>query len=265
MEACCKECGNTFTPSRSQLPKVRNGEPVYCSRTCFHKSHQKQMTHKPTIRAACTACNSEFILSNVQRWKKETGKATEFFCCRSCAATWRGGKAGSQDWQRTPEMRRKRSEALKAFNWLQTPQARAKKMEVLRSSPPTNPDGPPIRGGNGKRPPVPQEMLATALGWQMEHIFPTRMPKGSGYPSHFKIDIANPAMMIAIEVDGGSHNSISRKEQDGRKESFLSSRGWCVLRFSNQEVMENLSGCVQTVLFTTLRLLKTTTSSPKAS
>jgi hypothetical protein len=73
---------------------------------------------------------------------------------------------------------------------------------------------------------------------------------GSGWPTHYKIDIANPKEMVAIEVDGHSHDCLSRKEQDARKDMFLTSKGWKVLRFSNQQIQENVEDCVQTVMST---------------
>ena len=253
MDGLCKECGSTFTLSRSQASKAAEGANLFCSRACFHLHHRRLMTRKPTIDKTCSACGKLFELSKVQRWKMESGKAQEFFCGRKCATAWRNSRPGAQDWQKSPEIRKKRSEALKEHNWLQTPEARQRKMEVLKDIGPPNPAGPPVRGGNGRGPSVPQVMLAEALGWKMEFVVPTNEPRGSGYPSHYKIDIANPVAKIAIEVDGNSHASAARRAQDEKKDGFLVSRGWSVLRFSNREVMGNLSDCVRRVMSTTSR------------
>ena len=74
---------------------------------------------------------------------------------------------------------------------------------------------------------MPQLALLYALGegWTAEVVLPTKMPKGSGYPTAYKIDIANIEKKIAIEVDGESHNCIARREQDARKSTFLVERG----------------------------------------
>ena len=93
----------------------------------------------------------------------------------------------------------------------------------------------------------------------MEVIIRTKMGRGSGYPTHYKLDIANPDFMMAVEVDGPSHSSLERKAQDAKKDRFLRSLGWTVLRFTNQEVMDDLGGCVRTVLSTTSKLRGTTT------
>jgi very-short-patch-repair endonuclease len=83
-------------------------------------------------------------------------------------------------------------------------------------------------------------------------VVPTRAKKinPDRLPSHYKIDVANEALKIAIEVDGVSHGMLTRQEQDRKKERFLRRCGWTVLRFSNQDVMERLGECVQTVLST---------------
>jgi hypothetical protein len=109
---------------------------------------------------------------------------------------------------------------------------------------------PPIRGGNGTGITEPQRVLFEALGgsnngWFTEHVVCTA--KGM-QPNHFKIDIACPDSMIAIEVDGRSHSALNRQVSDVRKTKFLVGLGWTVLRFSNREVMADTAACAQIVL-----------------
>ena len=144
---------------------------------------------------------------------------------------------------------------------MHNPEVRAKMTSTLRAM------GwkPPTRGGNGKGPTGPQSLLADLLGWPMEVAVPTKMPRGSGYPSSYKLDIAELDLMVGIEVDGFSHCALARQRQDAKKEELLASLGWTVLRFTNREVMEDLRGCVQTVLSTIWRSTGITTSSQTAS
>ena len=108
---------------------------------------------------------------------------------------------------------------------------------------------PPVRGGNGKGPTTTQLALAAALGWDMEVAIPTKQPRSEGvYPSCYKVDIGNNTLKVAIEVDGNSHNVLKRKAQDVKKDEFLRSIGWTVLRFTNKQVAGHLEDCVQTVL-----------------
>jgi len=77
---------------------------------------------------------------------------------------------------------------------------------------------------------------------------PTRQPRGSGYPTCYKLDMANRDLRVGVEVDGMSHCSLERQAQDRKKEELLQSLGWSVLRFSNEDVIRNLNACVQAVL-----------------
>jgi very-short-patch-repair endonuclease len=98
---------------------------------------------------------------------------------------------------------------------------------------------PPIQGGNGHPTPEPQRLLAELLGLEsyLEYGVLTKSRRGSGIPYLYKIDIADPAKKIAIEVDGMSHNNAIARDRDARKDKFLLSIGWTVLRFSNKEIL----------------------------
>lgn len=117
---------------------------------------------------------------------------------------------------------------------------------------------PKKRGGNGTF--TKQQLrLNSKLCWTMElpiKTAPDNIPVGKkrefsaklSMPTTYKVDIGNPITKIAIEIDGESHKG-KRKCLDLKKEKYLKSLGWTVLRFTNKEVMTNFS----TVLF---RILK---------
>lgn len=119
----------------------------------------------------------------------------------------------------------------------------------------------PAQGGNGKPLPVPHKMIADALNWPTEVVIST----GLGYPRCYKVDVGNASMKIAIEIDGLSHRSLIRQEQDRRKDGFLRGSGWKVLRFSNQQVLSSLETCLELVRSTILESKNTTTISPMES
>jgi very-short-patch-repair endonuclease len=83
-----------------------------------------------------------------------------------------------------------------------------------------------------------EELLARVISNEFQHnyVIPTHQKRGSGYPTHYKADFANPTKMIVVEVDGNSHNSLIRQAQDKKKEAFLKGLGWTVLRVSNKTV-----------------------------
>jgi very-short-patch-repair endonuclease len=150
------------------------------------------------------------------------------------------------------------SERMKRKNPMHNPKSREKMRTTLRAM------GwkPPVRGGNGQPLPVPQLLLACALGWETEYPVALGITKinPQRLPACYKVDIANPTLKVAVEVDGMSHQALERRKQDRKKEKALSERGWTVLRFSNEEVMENLSTCVQTVLSTISKLSQATST-----
>ena len=99
---------------------------------------------------------------------------------------------------------------------------------------------PKVRGGNGKDLTDIQKKFMEVLkdGWIAEYAEKTHKSAAQGYPHHYKIDIAHPMMGIAVELDGASHSSVKRKQQDEKKDALLRSLGWKVLRMSNKQERE---------------------------
>jgi len=60
-------------------------------------------------------------------------------------------------------------------------------------------------------------------------------------------DFACHQTKIVIEVDGGSHGEDNQMAADMRRTAFLSSHGYRVLRFWNNDVLSNMEG-VMTVI-----------------
>ncbi len=57
---------------------------------------------------------------------------------------------------------------------------------------------------------------------------------------------------LVIEVDGGQH-AEDGKDNDMRRDAWLSSQGFTVLRFWNNEVLQNLEGVLETIGVSCLR------------
>lgn len=106
-----------------------------------------------------------------------------------------------------------------------------------------------LNGGNGKVLPVPVRMLSERLGWPTEVIVPCG-PRVSakGNPTYFRIDIADPVLKIAVEADGMSHKLAAIKESDRRKEAFLASKGWTLLRFWNRRILTDFENVVAEIM-----------------
>jgi hypothetical protein len=104
------------------------------------------------------------------------------------------------------------------------------------------------RGGNGKLTPQ-QEAVANALGLPTEYAIPTGLVKHrfKSLPNCYKVDIADPARMLAIEIDGRTHNTKKWQLLDRRKMEVLNALGWSVLRFSNQRVNSDLEAVLREI------------------
>lgn len=243
----CVVCGTIFTP-RSWNSTMT---PI-CSPPC---KDVRRKARAKVVLLPCVGCGMIVEAKGAQALSlARRGRA---YCSDLCKR-WVTSRIAAQNMSLTN--RRFRNEIvsrMKTQNPMKDPAARARASGTLKAM------GwrPLVRGGNGHPTPIPQQLLADALGWPTEVIVPTK-GRALGYPTHYKLDIANRKRRIAIEVDGGSHNSRKVREADERKSDFLSWNGWIVLRFTNSEILSDLEGCAQTVWSTTSRSKGITTTSP---
>ena len=79
--------------------------------------------------------------------------------------------------------------------------------------------------------------------------------KGQGF--HFRsqvpidpyiVDFACYGERLVIEVDGGQHNMEPRIAADIKRDVFLSQQGFKVLRFWNNDVLQNTEGVMTIIL-----------------
>lgn len=112
---------------------------------------------------------------------------------------------------------------------------------------------PSKRGGNGTGMTKPQKILFKELKKHNVYTIPelpikTHQKVGSGYPTCYKVDLGLEKLKIGIEIDGNSHNLIERQKQDIKKDMFLESLGWKILRFKNEEILKDLNNVVQKIM-----------------
>lgn len=63
----------------------------------------------------------------------------------------------------------------------------------------------------------------------------------------YVVDFFCPALKLAIEVDGISHESAQQSIRDNNRQGFLESQGIQVLRFNTEEIMRELDRVVENV------------------
>lgn len=192
------------------------------------------------------------------------------FCSRSCKSKWFHqndpkfrtiAQANMAQIRSRPDVQKKiRQHLASPSNPFRNPKNQRKANEAVRLKTGFS----MLNGGNGRGPTVPQKALAELLGWPTEVCVRTNQKRGSGYPTCYKIDIANPSLMIGIEVDGEGHKGTKAKARDAKKQAFLESRGWLLLRFWNHEVIRDVQSAADSVKSSISRRKQKTTS-PTAS
>lgn len=239
----CPTCKKEFVPgSRGK----RGQKQVHCSREC-----QKNGKHK-TVTKHCLQCGKEFMFPSSGKTNNDKRK----FCGNSCAAKWRMAQperielakeylprmwAASQAAHKgkpspASSLRMKTNNPNQTIEW-------KRKMSAIMSGRTFL-----ARGGNGKLT-RQQEAVANALGLPMEYAIPTGPVKDrfKSLPNCYKVDLANPSHMLAIEIDGATHNTKKWRFLDKRKTEVLNALGWSVLRFSNQRVDSDLESVLKEI------------------
>jgi very-short-patch-repair endonuclease len=60
-------------------------------------------------------------------------------------------------------------------------------------------------------------------------------------------DFACHEKRLVIELDGGQHGTEIHARQDAERDAFMKSRGYRVLRFWNNDVMQNIDGVLEVI------------------
>jgi hypothetical protein len=219
---------------------------VHCSREC-----QKNGAHK-TVTKNCLQCGKEFTFRSSGKRNNDKRR----FCGNLCAAKWR--MAQPERVERAKEYLPRMWAASRAANKGRPNPVASARMKA--NNPTANPEWRKrmsklmsgrtflARGGNGTLTPQ-QEAVANALGLPMEYAIPTQAVKHrfKSLPNCYKVDIADPARRLAIEIDGATHNTKKWRFLDKRKTEVLNALGWSVLRFSNQRVDSDLDSVLEEI------------------
>jgi very-short-patch-repair endonuclease len=72
-------------------------------------------------------------------------------------------------------------------------------------------------------------------GWRFRRQHPV--------PPHV-VDFACVSARLVVEADGGQH---AESERDRRRDRFIRSRGWRILRFWNHDILANPAGVIEAI------------------
>ncbi len=61
------------------------------------------------------------------------------------------------------------------------------------------------------------------------------------------VDLVSLERKLIIEIDGGQHNQQEIKRSDEERTNWLKQKGYRILRFWNNEVLENIDGVLERI------------------
>jgi very-short-patch-repair endonuclease len=64
---------------------------------------------------------------------------------------------------------------------------------------------------------------------------------------HYVVDFVSLENRIIVEIDGGQHNEHGITERDEERTVWLKGEGYRVLRFWNNEVLNNVDGVLEVI------------------
>ena len=217
----CLNCGKEFENERSTSK--------FCSHACSVETNRKKLEKWKTVN--CSICGKSFQV------KPHSQKKT---CSEQCkrkliSLSERNTMLSDSYTDRLKQY----SQRMQTENPMQEP-GTIQKMLSTKEKNGTLRQWTGTRGGNGKYT-VPQILLWRELGvgWELEYPIPTHQKKN--YPTCYRVDLAFPLMMLAVEVDGNGHRWKKQLSEDWKKTELLESLGWTVLRFTNEEITTNCS------------------------
>jgi len=109
-----------------------------------------------------------------------------------------------------------------------------------------------MRGPDRKRVRRAQSLRSRSTDAEMKMWFAVRDRRLAGFKfvrqepiGPYIADFVCREAKLIVEVDGGQHNE---SERDQRRDAFLTSEGYSILRFWNSDVLTNMDGVLQTIL-----------------
>ena len=208
-------------------------------------NQEKSMAYWIPLNLKCHICGAKIGYPN--HAQKETYKAKGYCYCSDIACSNVGRSIGMK-------------EERKLHNPMWNEESRKKASETLKRIG----HKPPIHGGNGTGLTKPQKKLLDLLGKGWTAELPVKIGEylkdEYNTPWNYKIDLANKDLKLGVECDGNSHHSLTRKQQDAKKDAVLGLLGWTVLRFKNEQILTDPDLVMAEIMSIVSMLKKTITS-----
>ena len=234
-QTCSKSCSTTYRykknpPQKKEIELKHQKKCLHCGEIMKFQT-QSQMKKQICCSISC---------ASKMKWKKEETRQK----WKNSMKKHNMSEKMKEVHRKNPNIRKESSERMKKNN----PMFNLESLEKMKKSL----SGKTFlsRGGNGTLT-KQQKKLYKVLSqeWEMEYTILTKDYIGhqKSLPNHYNVDIANLKLMLIIEIDGKSHKLKKWKFIDKRKTEILTSLGWTVLRFWNEEIDNNIMDCLKKI------------------
>lgn len=253
----CSFCGKELTHRDAQIGRK------YCSETCFRSYRQREIDERIKSNP-CAVCGKLMTYDQVRN-----GCVT---CSPKCAYQYRKEKYGipSGFGSTSPEIRKENSDRMKRL-WEDPEFRESVSARMISNNPSKNQDtinkirqtkeqrglsnvwcG--IRGGNGHISDAERALFdrLSDFGFEYNRAINTRDARiafpDKHYSMSYKPDFTNFDAMLCVEIDGKSHRTKRGAELDRKKENCLKFLGYRVIRFTNNDVIDDTERVLSVIL-----------------
>ncbi|MEM7619859.1 MAG: DUF559 domain-containing protein [Pseudomonadota bacterium] len=85
------------------------------------------------------------------------------------------------------------------------------------------------------------------LWWYLREYFPKSHFRKQAPLGGYIVDFLSHSSKLIIEVDGGQHTFQGNLQKDKERQIWLESQGFCVVRFWNHDVFNNIQGVLEEI------------------
>lgn len=214
----CAGCGKDFEllMGRARL-KLMNGKRVlYCSKSCANKYRKLSMKIKDKSlgnyaygKCICEICGTEFQYNKTKRGRK--------YCSRKCtyAAQAERGRNGTLN--------------------LLSSESRKKAFKGNKNA---------LSNGSVIEGVMKATLINNNITFEEEYKIRNTVTGGCLF-----LDFAIPELKIDIECDGEYwHTAPKFVEKDKKRDEFLKSEGWTILRFPGRKITKEIENCLEEIV-----------------
>ena len=226
IEKVCEVCGKEFRACAKGADGAK-----FCSNECHNARNRNEQIHKklPTVTLACKTCGKPFEV-------RRTYADKQLYCSRQCFFATSPHKAGPSNPRWKEKITLVCEHCGKTF---ETYPCRAdQKYCCTGHAKIANAQ----RFGTGHKTNIEIAMAAALLRAKL--LFAEQVPM----MDRWLVDFLLTEYPIVVQCDGRYwHDRADTKHRDRGQDRYLANAGYIVLRFSDDQILKHIDGCISTI------------------